>query len=290
MQYNTVGTSEISRLGLGTKRFPTDDSSRVVHLDTKAATEIYQAAVEGGVNFFDTSYSNHKGEAESFLGTQFAASESPAFVCTTYFEMIDPRFEYVFQKQRKKLEKECIDFYAIEGINDINKEINVDSGAIDFFFERKEAGEIAQIGFSSDLSAPNLREFLKRYPWDFVRMRINFYDWFEGSIREAYDVADELDVPVFAHGSLRTGLGNGLKKEAMEPLRELDASRSSIEWALLFVKSLENVRNVSCNAYSVEQIKTDVAVFSDDVVLSDSEMDALKEAARLQKALSGPKR
>lgn len=185
MQYGTVNGCKISRLGLGTKRFPTEDSSRVVHLDVKTASAIFQAAIDGGVDFFDTSYSNHKGEAESFLGDECAKVAKPLHVCTSFFEMVDPRYEYVFQKQLKKLGKECIDFYAIEGVTDINKEVNVESGAIDYFFERKEAGQIAQIGFNSELSPDELAKFLKRYPWDFVRMRINFFDWFEGRTREA---------------------------------------------------------------------------------------------------------
>lgn len=219
MQYGTVNGCKISRLGLGTKRFPTEDSSRVVHLDVKTASAIFQAAIDGGVDFFDTSYSNHKGEAESFLGDEFAKVAKPLHVCTSFFEMVDPRYEYVFQKQLKKLGKECIDFYAIEGVTDINKEVNVESGAIDYFFERKEAGQIAQIGFNSELSPDELAKFLKRYPWDFVRMRINFFDWFEGRTREAYEIASEAGVPILAHGALRVGPASLLKEDALAVLR-----------------------------------------------------------------------
>lgn len=287
MQYGTVNGCKISRLGLGTKRFPTEDSSRVVHLDVKTASAIFQAAIDGGVDFFDTSYSNHKGEAESFLGDECAKVAKPLHVCTSFFEMVDPRYEYVFQKQLKKLGKECIDFYAIEGVTDINKEVNVESGAIDYFFERKEAGQIAQIGFNSELSPDELAKFLKRYPWDFVRMRINFFDWFEGRTREAYEIATEAGVPILAHGALRVGPASLLKEDALAVLRQGGAHRSSVEWGLMFVKSLENVRSVSCNVHSVEQIESDIAVFADDAVLSDSEMEMLKEAARAQRGACG---
>lgn len=103
MQYGTVNGCKISRLGLGTKRFPTEDSSRVVHLRRKDGFGDIPRRLTGGVDFFDTSYSNHKGEAESFLGDEFAKVAKPLHVCTSFFEMVDPRYEYVFQKQLKKL-------------------------------------------------------------------------------------------------------------------------------------------------------------------------------------------
>lgn len=287
MQYGTINGCEISRLGLGTKRFPTEDSSRVIHLDTKAASAICAAAVDGGVSFFDTSYSNHKGEAESFLGDELLSSNKAARVCTSFFEMVDPRYEYVFQKQRKKLHRDCIDFYAVEGITDINKEVNVDSGAIDYLFERKEAGEIAQLGFCSELSCGELERFLKRYPWDFVRLRLNFFDWFEGAARTSYEVACEAGVPVLAHGALRMGPASCLKQEALDLLRDADVRRSSVEWGLMFVKSLPNVRSVSCNVHSVEQVEADIKVFSDDEVLSKQEMSLLEKVAHAQKTACG---
>ena len=160
-------------------------------------------------------------------------------------------------------------------------------GAIDYFFERKEAGQIAQLGFNSELCPDELAKFLKRYPWDFVRMRINFFDWFEGRAREAYEIASEAGVPILAHGALRVGPASLLKEDALAVLRQGGTQRSSAEWGLMFVKSLENVRSVSCSVHSVGQIESDIAVFADDAVLSDSEMEMLKEASRAQRGACG---
>ena len=283
MQMSDINGIEVSRFGLGTKRFPTEDSSRVIHLDTKAAGEIFDLCVSRGVNVFNTSYSNHKGEAESFLGDEISKSGKDLHVCTSYFEMIDPRYEYVFQKQLKKLQTETIDFYMIEGVTNMNKEVAIDTGVVDFLFERKEQGEIAQVGFSSELKAGLLEEHLKRYPWDFICMKINYYDWFQKGVKDAYEVAAAADVPIIVHGALRTGAAQRLKDEAVAIMREADSEMSSIEWALRFVKSLPNARCITTNVYSTEQVEEDIRVFEDDEVLDSNGFDVLKAVSEAQK-------
>ncbi len=316
MQYSDINGTSVSRFGLGTKRFPTEDSSRVIHMDAQAAHGIVEACLAHGVNFFDTSYSNHKGEAETFLGQELATVAQPTYVATSFFEMVDPRFDYVFQKQRKKLERDCIDFYSVEGVTDLNQEVNVTSGAIDYLFERKEQGQSGQLGFSAELTAENLASFAKRYPWDFVRLRVNYFDWFEKEGRAQYEAACEAGLPIIAHGALRTGPATRLKDEvlpaedpaflygavlpwpdgaavqkrpgALAVLKEADPTRSSIDWALRFVKSLPGVRTVSCNVYSVEQVEQGMAVFEDDVLLDGEQMAVLERAAQAQRTRKGP--
>ncbi len=284
MQYSEVNGVKVSRLALGTKRFPTEDSSRVVHMDKQIVGKILEKACDLGINLFDTTYSNHKGEAEAFLGEELSqrGDASNLKVSTSFFEMVDPRFEYVFQKQLKKLERECIDFYCVEGITDINKEVNITSGAIDYLFKQKEAGKISQLGFSSDLSVKNIQPFLDRYPWDFVRMKISFYDWFIEGVKEKYQAFTDAGVPIIAHGSFRLGPLGSLKQDAIDILKEARPELSSIKWALMFVKSLENVRSVSCNVYSLAQLEEDASVFEDDAVLSTSDMEVLKQASQAQ--------
>ena len=158
MEYRKIGDYTLSRFGLGTKRMPITDASRVDRLDREIAAEIANEAVNQGMNYFDTSYSNHKGEAESFLGDYHEAhSSDTCLIATSFFELVDPRYTYVFQKQLKKLRTDKIDFYSLEGVCDLNKMRDIDSGAVDFLFEQREAGHIGCLGFSSELSPDNLR-------------------------------------------------------------------------------------------------------------------------------------
>lgn len=284
MEYRKIGDYTLSRFGLGTKRMPITDASRVDRLDREIAAEIANEAVNQGMNYFDTSYSNHKGEAESFLGDYHEAhSSDTCLIATSFFELVDPRYTYVFQKQLKKLRTDKIDFYSLEGVCDLNKMRDIDSGAVDFLFEQREAGHIGCLGFSSELSPDNLRDFIGRYPWDFVRMRVNYYDWFNKDGSTRYDVAKEFNLPIIAHAALRTGAASALKPEALSILKDANPDRSSVDWALRFAKSLDGIVSVTCNMHSVREVKENASVFNDTATLSPEELNVLEACAKAQR-------
>ena len=282
MQYSTVGANKVSRFGIGTKRLPTTDITRVTRIDCDQSREILKEAISSGSNYVNTSYSDRKGEAEAFLGDELAGCSEEAFIATSFFELVDPRYEYVFEKQLKKLRREVVDFYFVEGVCDLTRMRDIDSGAVDYLFDQREAGRIAHLGFSSDLNPENLRDHLKRYPWDFVRLRVNYFDWYLKGAREQYTTATELCTPIIAHAALRTGPREHLRPEARAILSEAAPERSEIDWALRFVKTLDNVRVVTCNVNSIEQYNECAAVFDDDVELNPLEMSLLGKAAREQ--------
>lgn len=284
MEYRKIGDYTLSRFGLGTKRMPITDASRVDRLDREIAAEIANEALNQGMNYFDTSYSNHKGEAESFLGDYHEAhSSDTCLIATSFFELVDPRYAYVFQKQLKKLRTDKIDFYSLEGVCDLNKMRDIDSGAVDFLFEQREAGHIGCLGFSSELSPDNLRDFIGRYPWDFVRMRVNYYDWFNKDGSARYDVAKEFNLPIIAHAALRTGAASALKPEALSILKDANPDRSSVDWALRFVKSLDGIVSVTCNMHSVREVKENSSIFNDTATLSPDELNVLEACAKAQR-------
>lgn len=285
VQFRDLGGRKVSRYGLGTKRFPREDSSRVERMDKVKVEGIFDTAFSLGMNYIDTSYSDVKGEAEQYVGDRISTAVEPAYAATSFFELVDPRYDYVFQKQQKKLQRSCIDFYYVEGVSNLTKMRDIDNGAVDFLFERKEAGEIGMLGFSSDLSAENLREYLKLYPWDFVRMPVNFFDWFEKGLSDKYEVAMEAGVPIVAHAPLRCGAATNLKANTVKVLKDANPTRSSVDWSLRFVKSLEGVAVVTSNVYSADQLAANAAVFADDAALSNEEMDVLAQAAHVQRTV-----
>lgn len=293
MQTRKIAGYELSRLALGTKRWPMQDASRVDRLDREIAGDMLEAARAAEMNLVVSSYSDIKGEAEDFLGGAAQAEggagggedgSAPFHVATSFFELVDPRFSYVFQKQLKKLRTQRIDLYFVEGVCDGTRMRDIDSGAVDFLFEQKEAGKIGALGFSSELSPDNLADHLARYPWDFVRMKVNYHDWFGGKARACCQAAAEAGVPVLAHGALRTPASSTLSPAALDVLREADPDRSSIAWALLFVKSIDAVAALSCNMRSTRELAENAALFDDDAVLDADGLSVLEAAASAQKS------
>lgn len=283
MQYTKIGDIELSRIGLGTKRLPQTDVTHVVRVNKPVMREIVHAAQDLGINYVETSYSAGKGEVEAELGDGFAESGKRMRVSTSFFDMVDPRFDYVFQKQLKKLQTDCMDLYYLEGMNDFVKDGLIDSGAIDYLFEQKEAGRIANLGFSSELNGENLKTMLGQYPWDFVRLRINFFEWYQKTAREQYEAAAEAGVPILAHGALRVGPAALLKPDALAVLEEAVPGRSQAAWCLRFIKSLDAVNAVAVNVKGTKELAEDAAVFEDDAVLSEDELALLAKASELQR-------
>ncbi len=290
MEKRNIGRIALSRLALGTKRWPMQDTSRVDRLDRDIAADMLDAAAGHGMNLVVSSYSDIKGEAEDFLGSTFGEKGAAGAGCarphvaTSFFELVDPRFSYVFQKQLKKLRADRVDLYFVEGVCDHTRMRDIDSGAVDFFFEQKEAGKIGALGFSSELSPENLAAYLARYPWDFVRMKVSYHDWFCKDLQASMQAAREAGVPVLAHGALRCPANSTLSPAALDILREAEPARSSVSWALMFAKSIDAVASVSCNMRSTRELEENAAVFSDGAVLDADGFSVLEAAAKAQRA------
>lgn len=65
MRYRTLAGENVSVLGFGCMRFPTNEEGKI---DRDKSSAMIEKAIESGVNYFDTAYVYHNGESESFLG------------------------------------------------------------------------------------------------------------------------------------------------------------------------------------------------------------------------------
>lgn len=68
MIYRDFQGEKISALGFGTMRLPlkSDSDSDV---DEELAAKMFDMAVDGGVNYFDTAWGYHSGQSEYVAGT-----------------------------------------------------------------------------------------------------------------------------------------------------------------------------------------------------------------------------
>jgi len=219
--------NNLSMLGLGCMRFPRD----------KAETErMILAAIDGGVNFFDTAYiypgsevtlgeileKNNKRK-DVYIGTKL-----PLVRCKSADD-----FDKYFYEQLKRLRTDYVDYYFLHSVNGFAQwEAFKEMGIEDWIAKKKASGEIRQIGFSYHGVQEDFIRILDAYPWEFCMIQYNYYDENYQAGKKGLQAAAEKGLTVIVMEPLLGGrLATGLPKQAIEVFKKADPSRTPADWA-----------------------------------------------------------
>lgn len=275
MEYRQIAPGEpLSRLGMGCMRLPT----RFGRIDYGAAQEIIDYAMNHGVNYYDTAYIYHAGQSEKFLGKTLQRYPRDRYrLATKYFGTGFPNYRKVFANQLERLQTDYIDYYLIHSVMNATANGYERRGAIEYFLEQKALGRIGHLGFSSHAGLDTLRDFLGVAPWDFVQLQINYYDWAFGSARQQYDIVTDAGLPIVVMEPVRGGKLAKLPADTAKPLERMHPAWTPAEWALRWVKALDNVAVVLSGMSTLDQIRENVAVFCSPA-LTQAESDTLMHA------------
>jgi aryl-alcohol dehydrogenase-like predicted oxidoreductase len=153
MEHRTIGSLKVSRVGLGCNNFGW-------RIDAAATQAVVDAALDSGINFFDTADMYGTGQSEEFLGKALKGRRDKAIIATKFgLKMGDgmegARPEYVRQALDASLHRlgvDVIDLYQIHRPDDktpIADTMEVLNDAV-------KAGKIREIG-CSNFSAEQLR-------------------------------------------------------------------------------------------------------------------------------------
>ncbi len=154
METRRIGSLRVSTVGLGCNNFGW-------RIDAEATAKVVAAALDSGVNFFDTADIYGGGESEQFLGRALGGRRGEATVATKFGMKMDERRrgakpEYVRQAVEdslKRLGTDRIDLYQLHQ-PDPDTPIADTLGALN---ELVTAGKAREIG-CSNFSAEQLRE------------------------------------------------------------------------------------------------------------------------------------
>lgn len=285
MQYKEFKDGiRLSRLGMGVMRLPVleqDDSK----IDFKKAQKLIRLCMEQGINYYDTAFIYHGGKSEEFLGKALAEYPRDSFYVTDKYNFqAEPDYKKQFAEQLKRLNMDRIDFYLLHGIQDHFAEEMTSNGCIAYFDEMKQKGKISYLGFSFHGSAEMLKKLLALYPWDFVQIQLNYYDWYFQDAKELYDILKEAGIPVMVMEPVHGGLLANLTKEAGSGLEKEHPDWSFASWAMRWVMGLEQVQVVLSGMSEEEQITDNIQTFSQMQPLTEKEQELLKKAAWTQHA------
>jgi aryl-alcohol dehydrogenase-like predicted oxidoreductase len=153
MQTRRIGQLDVSIVGLGCNNFGR-------RLDADATLTVVNAALEAGVNFFDTADVYGTGQSEEYLGRALGTHRKDALIATKFGNNMQGQYgakpDYIrtaVEASLKRLNTDYIDLYQLH-LPDVETPIADTLGALN---ELVQAGKVREIG-CSNFTAPMLRE------------------------------------------------------------------------------------------------------------------------------------
>ena len=272
--------NELSILGFGCMRFP----RKMGVIDfTETEREII-TAYENGINYFDTAYI-YPG-SESTLGEilekhrirdkVYIATKLPHYLIKSR-EDLDEKFK----EQLKRLKTDYIDYYLMHMLTDADTWARLKAlGIIEWIEEKKQSGEIRQIGFSYHGNSEAFCALIDAHDWDFCQIQYNYMDEHSQAGRKGLTYANSKGIPVVIMEPLRGGkLVTHLPDSAKKIFDDYAVKRTPAQWAFRWLWNQPQVTVVLSGMNSDEMLRDNIATASDVEIgeLGDAEEAMLKE-------------
>jgi predicted aldo/keto reductase-like oxidoreductase len=271
---NPKNGDKLSILGFGCMRFAKDE---------KEVEDQIIYAIENGVNYFDTAYIYPNSEA--ILGRVLAkgyrdrvkiATKLPPFLIKKYEDL-----DKIFNAELARLQTDHIDYYFMHMLTDVNIWGRlVDLGILKWIEEKKQKGQIINIGFSYHGGKGEFIKLVDIFDWEFCMIQYNFLDENNQAGKSGLEYAASKGLPVMVMEPLRGGkLVAGLPKEIYSIWDNAYIKRTPADWALRWIWNHPEVTVVLSGMNSQQMIEENIRVASEveanafgkeDFVLFDS--------------------
>jgi predicted aldo/keto reductase-like oxidoreductase len=275
----------LPKLGFGCMRLKDDGRGNI---EKAPALKLLHMALEAGIDYFDTAYVYHSGKAEAFLGKNFfAALPRGDFMLATKLPVGRIKeaaaCEPLFKEQLANLHVEYIDFYLAHSLNKRLWQRFRDLGGADYLLQLKKEGRVRFLGFSFHGEPEDLGEIMDDFPWEFVQLQINYFDW-PAATQNAqlqYEETAKRGLPLLLMEPVRGGSLANLPEAGLEFLNARQPAASQAGLALRWAGSLPAVSMILSGMNSEQQLAENLAIFSGFKPLTDKEQQMVAELARI---------
>lgn len=256
--------NKLSILGYGCMRF----TQTPLGVDMKKTEKEILAAVESGINYFDTAYI-YPG-SESALGEIVEknnlrdkihiATKLPHYMLKKHED-----FDKFFNEELKRLRTDYVDYYLMHMLTDvITWQRLIDMGLLEWLEEKKKSGVIRQLGFSYHGNSDMFCNLLDAYDWDFCMIQYNYLDETSQAGINGLKYANAKGIPVMIMEPLRGGkLANKMPAGAVKIFNKYPVKRSPAEWAFRWLWNQSEVTVVLSGMNSMEMLNENVRVASE---------------------------
>ena len=265
MQYRTDKYgNRLSALGFGCMRFP----MKLGRIDAAETEREIMAAIDGGVNYFDTAYIY--GGSEAVLGEilEKNGARSKVYIATKlphYLIKSREGLEKLFAEQLRRLRTDHVDYYLMHMLTDTDTWQRLcDLGIKEWIAGKKASGEIRQIGFSYHGNSDMFCKLLDAYDWEFCQIQYNYMDEHSQAGRRGLHYAAKKGIPVVIMEPLRGGkLVTRLPEEARRVFSEHKPRYTPAQWAFRWLWNQPEVTVVLSGMNSMEMLRDNMETACD---------------------------
>ena len=263
----------ISQLGYGCMRFTRKGGS----IDFEKAEKEVMLAVEQGVNYYDSAYV-YPGSEETLgriLGENHCREKVKiATKLPQYLVRSEKGIEKIFREELERLRTDYIDYYLMHMFTDPLEwrklqELDIE----EWIREKKETGQIRQIGFSHHGDTKSFLDILELYDWDFCQIQYNYLDEHTQAGREGLEAAAAKGIPVVIMEPLRGGKLVDLPEKAKKLLQESESGFTPAELGLRWLWDQPEVTCILSGMNSTEMVEENLRIASDAEAGSFTEED-----------------
>ena len=262
-------------------------------------------AIAHGVNYFDTAPAY--GESEVVTGNALSRHPRESYMIATKMSnfafgpgnspTLDGAKE-MFERSLKNLQVDYVDFllcHAVSSYSELESRF-LNNGVLDYLKEQKAAGRIKPLGFSFHGNNAALPKILDASEWDFVQIQLNYVDWKEidgdsgptesekAASETLYNILVERGIPVLVMEPVKGGALANVSDALKARMAERHPGLSPAGNALTFVGSLPGVMVTLSGMSNMDQLKENVALFTDFKPFDQTEMDYMQTIADLYKS------
>ncbi|MBP3379667.1 MAG: aldo/keto reductase [Ruminococcus sp.] len=294
MIYRKFQDISLSGLGLGMMRLPVidGDDSRI---DEAKAAEMIDFAMKNGVNYYDTAWGYHSGNSEFTAGKFLSGYPRESYYLASKFPGYDnsnmPKVKEIFEKQLEKCRTPYFDFYLFHNVyeGNIDDYLNPKFGILDYLLEQKANGRIRHLGFSAHGDLGVIQRFLDAYGehMEFCQLQVNYMDWHFQNAREKVELVSKYGIPVWVMEPVRGGKLADAPEKMKSIMKSMRPDESIPAWAFRFLQAIPEVTMVLSGMSSMEQLKENIAVWSEDKPLNEEEFQRIVSLADEQTKMGG---
>ena len=254
----------LSMLGFGCMRFTRKGNG----IDLEKAEKELMAAYRAGVNYFDTAYIYPGSEAaigEIFERNHIRDKINIATKLPQYMIKNRSGLDKYFNEELSRLRTTYVDYYLMHHLTDLPMwEKLKEAGILDWIKEKKESGEIRNIGFSYHGNTDNFQKILNDYEWDFCQIQYNYLDEVSQAGVDGLKAAASKGIPVVIMEPLRGGkLVNMLPPGAKKAMQDSGRGWSAAEWGLRWLYNQPEVTVVLSGMNSLEMVEENCRIASE---------------------------